>query len=501
MLGGSARSEFVKQEKQRSRKDVPYALKSIHVDRVRDTVYRMELMNEIVILQTLDHPNIVKAIETFDYHNRLYLVLELCSGGDLYSRDPYDEEQACGIVYSIVDAVSYMHSKGITHRDLKFENIMFGHPSTYSVKVIDFGLSRKYAMKEHLHDTVGTVYTMAPEVLKGDYTSKVDMWSIGVIAFMLLSSSLPFYGKNRKQVVRRILRGSFSFKGDRWNRISSAAKDFICKALSKEPHERSSPKEALRLQWLKRLHSDVPVSWLLMDNVSASIRSFATYGKLKKLALLVVAYKSTDEELGFLRKIFFKFDITKNGEIGIVEFKEAMTVYQYTDEELEFMFQALDLDCTGKVHYSEFLAGSLEAHGNIDESRIAEAFDRLDSDDSGFITAENLRDFIGHNISLEYFYSIIEEADQTKNHKIDYQEFLDLWNEKSTSSLQDAMVDVFKRRETFESEDLDMDMSSSISFASSDDDDPLGASIQHPEGKGSYFFAKEKEKSMRGVWL
>lgn len=238
-----------------------------------------------------------------------------------------------------------------------------------------------------------------------------------------------------------------------------------------------------------------------MDNVSASIRSFATYGKLKKLALLVVAYKSTDEELGFLRKIFFKFDITKNGEISIVEFKEAMTVYQYTDEELEFMFQALDIDCTGKVHYSEFLAGSLEAHGNIDESRIAEAFDRLDSDDSGFITAENLRDFIGHNISLEYFDSIIEEADQTKNHKIDYQEFLDLWNEKSTSNLQDAMVDVFKRRETFESEDLDMDMSSSISFASSDDDDPLGMSIQHPEGKGSYFFAKEKEKSMRGVWL
>lgn len=80
---------------------------------------------------------------------------------------------------------------------VKFENIMFGHPSTYSVKVIDFGLSRKYATKEHLHDTVGTVYTMAPEVLQGDYTSQVDMWSIGVIAFMLLSSSMPFYGKNR----------------------------------------------------------------------------------------------------------------------------------------------------------------------------------------------------------------------------------------------------------------------------------------------------------------
>ena len=238
-----------------------------------------------------------------------------------------------------------------------------------------------------------------------------------------------------------------------------------------------------------------------MDNVSASIRTFATYGKLKKLALLVVAYKSTDEELGFLRKIFDKFDTTNDGEISIVEFKEALTVYQYTDEELEFMFQALDIDCTGKVHYSEFLAGSLEAHGNIDETRIAEAFDCLDSDDSGFITVENLRDFIGHNISSEYLDSIIEEADQTKNHKIDYQEFLDLWNEQSTSNLKDAMVDVFKRRETFESEDLNLDLSPSTSFDSSDDGDPLDMSIQHLEGKGSYFFAKEKEKSTRGVWL
>jgi serine/threonine protein kinase len=87
----------------------------------------------------------------------MHLVLELCSGGDLYSRDPYDEEQACNIVYSIVDAVSYMHGKGITHRDLKYENIMFSNPVTYSVKLIDFGLSKKYAMQEHLHDTVGTV--------------------------------------------------------------------------------------------------------------------------------------------------------------------------------------------------------------------------------------------------------------------------------------------------------------------------------------------------------
>ena len=163
----------------------------------------------------------------------------------------------------------------------------------------------------------------------------------------------------------------------------------------------------------------------------------------------------------------------------------------------------MDIDCLNSIRYSEFLAGSLEAHGNIDEARIAEAFDRLDSDDSGFITVENLREFLGHNISREYLDSVIDEVDKTKTHKIDYQEFLGLWNEKSTSNLQDAMIDVFRRRETFESsEDLDLDMSrSSASFDSSDNDCHLGMPIEHPEGKGSYFFAKEKEKSMRGVWL
>ena len=101
--------------------EVSYALKSIHLDRVKDSTFRSELRNEVAILQRLDHPHIVKAIETFDYRDRLFLVLELCSGGDLYSRDPYDELQACRIVKSVLDAVAYMHSKEITHRDLKFE--------------------------------------------------------------------------------------------------------------------------------------------------------------------------------------------------------------------------------------------------------------------------------------------------------------------------------------------------------------------------------------------
>lgn len=134
-------------------KELIFALKTIHMDKVRDPTLKLEMMNEIAILQSLDHPNIVRAIETFDYSNQLFLLLELCNGGDLYARDPYTEEQAHGIVHSILDAIGYMHSRAITHRDLKYENIMFASPTSNSVKIIDFGLSKKYAPEQHMHDT------------------------------------------------------------------------------------------------------------------------------------------------------------------------------------------------------------------------------------------------------------------------------------------------------------------------------------------------------------
>jgi serine/threonine protein kinase len=142
-----------------TRKDVVYALKSLILDRCSRQELIEELRNEVAILKSLDHPNIVRAVETYEYKMRLYIVLELCSGGDLYTRDPYTEEQAYRILQCLLKAVSYLHSKGIVHRDLKFENIMFvNNTPTSTVRIIDFGLSQKFAANEHLHATVGTAY-------------------------------------------------------------------------------------------------------------------------------------------------------------------------------------------------------------------------------------------------------------------------------------------------------------------------------------------------------
>lgn len=148
---------------------IQYAMKSIHLNRVTDNSFLTELRNEIEILKKLDHPHIVRAMETFEHRNQIFIVMELCSGGDLYSRDPYTEEQAARIVSSILSAIAYMHSRNILHRDLKYENVLFVNESPQAeIKLIDFGLSKIYGDNTELTEGVGTIYTMAPEVLRGD---------------------------------------------------------------------------------------------------------------------------------------------------------------------------------------------------------------------------------------------------------------------------------------------------------------------------------------------
>jgi calcium-dependent protein kinase len=307
------------------------------------------------------------------------------------------------------------------------------------VKIIDFGLSQKFASQdESMSDAVGTVYTMAPELLAGQYNSKADIWSVGVITYMLLSSSMPFFGSTRYQVMKQICRGKIKFTSKRWKKLSKYAKGMVLHMLEADPKQRPSSDRALKYakKWIcdideqqqqaqPQLPSNITATpnqslssaptqqsntsleqgqarWSptkspreggdveMMDRIQASIQAFAQYNTLKKLALMVIAYKSSASEIGWLRSIFNKFDSLQNGEISLEEFIQALSnVYDYTMEEMEALFMGMDIDGTGLVHYTEFLAATIEAHGAIVEDRIAEAFDRIDSDDTGYITIEN----------------------------------------------------------------------------------------------------------------
>ena len=183
--GGGASRSFedsllnIKEKSSDKKNEMIFAMKSLLLDRVTQKEFIAELRNEIAILKDLDHPNIVRAIETFEWQGEISIVMEVCSGGDLYSRDPYSEAEAARIVSSVLSAIAYMHSRKVVHRDLKFENVLFVNTSPMSeVKLIDFGLSTVYVNRD-LTDISGTIYTMAPEVLKGHHTEKADIWSIG----------------------------------------------------------------------------------------------------------------------------------------------------------------------------------------------------------------------------------------------------------------------------------------------------------------------------------
>jgi Ca2+-binding EF-hand superfamily protein len=226
------------------------------------------------------------------------------------------------------------------------------------------------------------------------------------------------------------------------------------------------------------------------------------------VATYSVNVQSTDSDIGWLRKVFNAFDVDVDGEITLPEFKAALSVYHYDDEDIERMFVGMDLDGTGKVHYSEFLAATLEAHGSLPEERIAEAFDRLDSDDTGYITKQNILDFLGDAVSEEYAKAIIEEADINHDQRIWYEEFLGLWNETTDEKFKEALQEVNNRRVSFD----DLSVTESTENESVRTDSSPGTESQTTSGAimsadttdlggGSFFYGVEKEKSMRGVWV
>lgn len=260
---------------------------------------RFDHPNPRQVLRQLDHANIIRAIETFSNRNQIFIIMELCCGGDLYTRDPYTEEEAARIVHAILSAISYMHSRKIAHRDLKYENVLFvsKEPSA-SVKLIDFGLSKAYgSSSDDLTEGVGTIYSMAPEVLTGKYTQQADMWSVGVIAFMLLSSQMPFYGRKRQHIVELILKGQYEFRGRRWKRVSPQAKQFVEELLVLDPKERATAHEAMGSTWLhRRLNSALTLRDAQADEeekIQQSIVRYSGYSRLKKMALNVVVRPKT----------------------------------------------------------------------------------------------------------------------------------------------------------------------------------------------------------------
>jgi hypothetical protein len=216
---------------------------------------------EIDILKIGQHPNIIKLYDIYENENYIYIIMEYCSGGDLLSYfEHYEyelkETKVCEIIHKLSMAIYYLHSYGIVHRDLKPENILMTDLTPEAdIRLLDFGLSKIVGNEEKCTEPYGTLSFVAPEVLQGKpYDKSVDLWSIGIITFLLLCGYLPFDDKHsEREIARQTIQDPVPFESKIWNKYSSEAKNFVEGLLQKKPEKRLTIKEILEHPWIKKM--------------------------------------------------------------------------------------------------------------------------------------------------------------------------------------------------------------------------------------------------------
>lgn len=252
-LGSGSYATVVKGVHKKENKS--YAVKI--VDRIGlDIVGEIDLLNEIDILQSLDHKYIISLLSVYAESEAYYLVTELANGGELFDRiimkDFYNERDTRDLFKILLETIGFCHKKNIVHRDLKPENILlYDEISDTDIRIADFGLARRTSGPYSLRTQCGSPNYVAPEIIRGKcYGSKVDMWSIGVILYILLCGYMPFCGSEPKQLYRQVVRGDYSFHDEEWSGVSEDAKSLITCLLEINPEKRIDAKDALKHAWI-----------------------------------------------------------------------------------------------------------------------------------------------------------------------------------------------------------------------------------------------------------
>mmetsp|Transcript_3993 Transcript_3993/g.11384 ORF Transcript_3993/g.11384 Transcript_3993/m.11384 type:complete len:1156 (+) Transcript_3993:1893-5360(+) len=395
---------------------VEYAVKALDLKWVETKEGLEQLREEIFIMCQLDHPNIVRLEEVYESHSEIYLVQELCLGGELFDRldeQPdyhYTEAECARLIKQMLCAVRYLHSKGIIHRDLKLENFLFSSSAPDSeLKMIDFGLSKHFQYGEIQQQAVGTPYTVAPEVIRGRYDERCDIWAIGVIAFLLLSGDPPFGGCGGPEplmVVRQnILDGAYEFEPfEIWDLVSDSAKEFIHSLLVTNPKFRPTASNAQKLPWLKEwaYKTKTDNDHILNPNVVRALVNFKEFSDMRKLLCEVLSFTLLPEQIKDLRKEFEIMDTDGTGEITLDNLKqvlvsnaEAGSLGALTEEEVVDIFNAMRVNKEETtIHWHEFIAAGL-TQCRVDDRNLRLAFDRLDSDHKGYITLKDIVNLVG----------------------------------------------------------------------------------------------------------
>ena len=450
---------------------VKRALKIINIGKNITKEQEDMFLNEIEVLKKFDHPNIIKILSYFRTANRFYLLTEYCPGGELFDKiiemNQFSEVEAALIMKQLLSAVQFVHEHGIIHRDLKPENILIDSSKKGNgllcIKVIDFGTSAYKNNDEMLKHRYGTPYYIAPEVLTGDYDEKCDVWSCGVILYILLSGRPPFAGKKDNEIYEKIKNSEVSFSTAKvWNHISDEAKSFIKTLLNKNKNTRLSALEASQHEWLKQFDfsklyaiqnsNDFDYSAfkssinenmmegpqfdkLMGDNqkilvkAMTNIKEFQAEQKLQSAVVaFIVHHLAFSEEIAGLKNLFLQLDSNGDGRLGVEEIKKGLTSIM-TKEEVEMhcqkVFDLIDRDKSGSIEYEEFIRASISLEKIITKENLKFAFSIFDKDKSGEISADEVKTILGVGLEVpnEIWDEIIAPIDINGDGQISYNEF------------------------------------------------------------------------------
>ncbi|KAJ0040105.1 hypothetical protein Pint_28444 [Pistacia integerrima] len=314
------------------------AVKKIEKNKMVLPISVEDVKREVKILQALaGHENVVQFHNAFEDDSYVYIVMELCEGGELLDRilarkdSRYSEKDAAVIVRQMLKVAAECHLHGLVHRDMKPENFLFKSTKEDSpLKATDFGLSDFIKPGKKFQDIVGSAYYVAPEVLRRKSGPESDVWSIGVITYILLCGRRPFWDKTEDGIFKessvlnilypQVLRNKPDFRRKPWPTISNSAKDFVKKLLVKDPRARLTAAQALSHPWVREGGdaSEIPIDISVLNNM----RQFVKYSRLKQFALRALASTLGEEELSDLRDQFDAIDVDKNGSISLEEMRQ-----------------------------------------------------------------------------------------------------------------------------------------------------------------------------------
>lgn len=394
------------------------AIKIIKKAKFEEGGFNLEqLSNEFNIMLGLDHPNIIRIFEVYDDQKYIYFVMELMEGKNMFEGmflENYQchEKKVQDLFHQIMKGIKYLHSNGIAHRDIKPQNIMFVDKSMDKIKIIDFGVSKYFFKNSNPNEEItlrtktGSLYYVPPEIMDGAYDNKCDIWSAGVLLYMMISGVPPFFDVNPVVVVEKVKKIDYKFKEDVWKTTSAEVQDLIRNMITSR-EKRFNADQVLNHPWMKidmkKEEYQVPLN---------RFKDFFKGSRLSKLFRELLAASSSETDAQHLGKFFVDLDENGDGVINRDELIEGLKKkLKYFDNELADVITKAYPKNTA-ISYNQFFALALDPNLIDVDSRINKIFVGLDQNKDGKLTAEDLVKF---RINSKKMGETAEEEEDVEN--------------------------------------------------------------------------------------